>query len=145
MESLRTGLLVIMTAFAFVIRCSSTGWKNWKTREDNLTMFIEEVSVIVFDGETLETRRIKNDYETLRALVGCDTIQGLTGTQLGRDYGLDIYLDDNGKIGEESPIYAVSSSMTTKRLLIPSWVAWLSPVMTMMATPGVVPGTTWTC
>lgn len=66
-------------------------------------MFIEEVSVIVFDGETLETRRIKNDYETLRALVGCDTIQGLTGTQLGHDYGLDIYLDDNGKIGEEKP------------------------------------------
>lgn len=61
-----------------------------------------KIDVIVFDGFTLQQCEIEDTLEEYYKLIKCDTIQGLSGTYLGRKYGIDMYLDDNGKLyGQE--------------------------------------------
>lgn len=58
-----------------------------------------KIEVIKFgvDGFPI-VKEIDNDLEAFYKEIGCDTIQGLTNTEIGHLYGLDVFLDDNGKL-----------------------------------------------
>lgn len=63
-------------------------------------MLAHKINVILFDGFTLTLCEITDD-DTLadwHKLIKCKTMQGLTNTELGHRYGIDLFLDDNGKL-----------------------------------------------
>lgn len=76
---------------------------SWSMTLKEKTM--EKIKVLLFDGsEALpKVAEIDNTIEGFHKAIGCDTFEGYTSTELGLKYGLDIYLDGNGKIKAEKP------------------------------------------
>lgn len=66
-------------------------------------MEFAKIKAIVFDGQTIEMKEIDNSVDGFHKVIGCDTYEGYSGTELGHLYGLDVYLDGNGKIRDDKP------------------------------------------
>lgn len=66
---------------------------------------MSKVKVLLFDGsaERPQEVTIDNTLEGFYKAIGCTTIEGYSNTMLGHRYGLDIYLDGEGKIKKEKP------------------------------------------
>jgi len=64
-----------------------------------------KIDAIVFDGmEMPKITQIENDLDGFYGAIKCSTFEGYSNTELGHLYGLDIYLDGNGKIREDKPM-----------------------------------------
>lgn len=69
---------------------------------------MSNIDVIVHDGTATYIKTIDNTLEGFYEAIKCHTIEGYTGTELGHRYGLDIFLDGNGKIeGKQDTITGV--------------------------------------
>lgn len=66
---------------------------------------MNKVKVLLFDGSQGAPRltTIDNTLDGFYKAIGCSTIEGYSNTMLGHRYGLDIYLDGEGKIKKEKP------------------------------------------
>lgn len=66
---------------------------------------MNKVNVLLFDGiaESPKLVTIDNTLEGFYKAIGCNTIEGYSNTMLGHLYGLDIYLDGEGKIRPDKP------------------------------------------
>lgn len=64
-----------------------------------------KIKVLLFDGSEASPKvaEIENTIEGFHKAIDCETFEGYTSTELGLKYGLDIYLDGNGKIKAEKP------------------------------------------
>lgn len=58
----------------------------------------DKIDVIVHDGFAPILKTIENTLEGFHEELHCETMQGLTNTTLGHRFGIDVFLDDNGKL-----------------------------------------------
>lgn len=61
---------------------------------------MKTIDVIKFDVATgfPVQMEIEDTLDAFHKEIGCETMQGLSNTELGLLYGLDVFLDDNGKL-----------------------------------------------
>lgn len=63
-----------------------------------------KIKVVTFDGlEKPKTEVIDNTLDGFYACMGCKHLEGYSGTELAHVYGLDLYLDGDGKLHDEKP------------------------------------------
>lgn len=64
-------------------------------------------AVLMTTKGNLEMIEVKDDLDEWHRIIKCDTMQGLTNTKFGHEEGLDMYIDDNGKLFGQDTITAV--------------------------------------
>lgn len=63
-----------------------------------------EIDVVIHDGYFPVETSIDNSVEGFHKAIECETFEGYSSTELGLLYGLDIYLDGNGKFDHNKPV-----------------------------------------
>lgn len=63
-----------------------------------------KIDVILHDGVAPVLKTIEDTLDGFLQALGCETMQGLTNTHLGHRYGLDVYLDDEGKLNDRNNV-----------------------------------------
>lgn len=68
----------------------------------------KEIEAIVYgvDGYPV-LKKIHDDLDVFHRELNCDTFAAYSNTELGQKYGLDIYLDDNGKLYGQDTITGI--------------------------------------
>lgn len=61
-----------------------------------------KIDVILWDGIALTMQRIDDTLEEFYRLIKCTTFEGYSNTEIGQLYGLDIFIDGNGKFEQDT-------------------------------------------